>query len=211
MWMPTGAVSSLLRRSSSRSALAGTMTLTGSIGIYGGKFNLSGLYEKIGFHQERVSRGKSADFWSETRPFSEEERARFRRILEEGYRRFLNKVSVGRQKDPAEVDALGQGRVWTGSQALERGLVDELGGLERAVDVAKEKAGIAEDREVQLVVYPHKRSFFEMMWTRIFHQGPVGVGWEALDLGRLLERSPVLQLLSEGRPLALMPYQVSLR
>ncbi len=192
----------------SHAIVAEPTTITGSIGIYGGKFNLSGFYEKIGFHKERVLKGDSADFWSDTRGFSEEERARFRRILEAGYNRFLERVSTARNKNPAEVDHLGQGRVWTGSQAVENGLVDEIGGLERAVALAKERAGISEDEEIELVIYPHKKSFLESLWARIVVGAPPGLG--LLDRERLLESSPVLRLLSEGQPLALMPYRLNL-
>jgi protease-4 len=195
----------------SNAIVAEPTTITGSIGIYAGKFNLSGLYEKIGFNKERVMMGESADFWSETRGFSEEERKRFRNVLEEGYRRFLEKVSAARSKETDEVDALGQGRVWTGAQALERGLVDEIGGLERAVAMAKERAGIPESRKVVLEVYPRKKSYFDMLLGQMVRSEPdlgAGVGF---DPKRLLAQSPVLNMLLEGRPLALMPYSIELK
>jgi protease-4 len=155
--------------------------------------------------------GESADFWSETRGFSEEERKRFRNVLEEGYRRFLEKVSAARSKDTDEVDALGQGRVWTGAQALERGLVDEIGGLERAVALAKERAGIPESRKVILEVYPRKKSYFDMLLGQMVRGEPeldAGVGF---DPKRLLAQSPALNMLLEGKPLALMPFSIELK
>ncbi len=195
----------------SNAIVAEPTTITGSIGIYAGKFNLSGLYEKLGFNKERVTMGESADFWSDTRGFSEEERKRFRNILEEGYRRFLEKVATARNKETEDVDALGQGRVWTGAQALERGLVDELGGLERAVSLAKEKAGIAESRKVFLEIYPRKKSYFDVLLGKMVQGAPEFAGGMGFDPKRLVANSPAVNMLLEGRPLALMPFSIELK
>ncbi len=194
----------------SNAIVAEPTTLTGSIGIYAGKFNLSGLYEKIGFNKERVKRGESADFWSDTRNFSDEERSRFQEILRQGYGRFLDKVAQSRNKQWDEVDALAQGRVWTGAQALERGLVDELGGLDRAVALAREKANIPESKKIRLEVYPHKKSYLEVILRRMVYQTPEIFSWETLQPNRILEHSPVLQLLTKGQRLALMPFAIDL-
>jgi protease-4 len=194
----------------SNGIVAEPTTLTGSIGIYAGKFNVSGLYEKIGFNKERVTRGESADFWSDTRRFSEEERKRFRGILEAGYRRFLERVSQARDKEPDEVDAIAQGRVWTGAQALEVGLVDELGGLDRAVALAKEKAGIPADQKVALDVYPKKKSLFEVVLSRMVSGAPGIIGGRILEPKDLLEASPALRLLTESERLAIVPFQIRL-
>lgn len=192
----------------SNAIVAEPTTLTGSIGIYGGKMNLDGFYEKIGFNQERVLRGESADFWSDNRSFTDEERKRFRAILEEGYRRFLEKVSESRDKVEDEVDAIGQGRVWTGAQALERGLVDELGGLQRAVALAKEKAGIPESREVEFEIYPRKKSFIEVLVGKLVHGAPEIM--DGLDPKRLIDRSPVMRMFVDGQRLAIMPFQIEI-
>ncbi len=194
----------------SNAIVAEPTTLTGSIGIFAGKFNLSGLYEKIGFNKERVTRGESADFWSDTRNFSDEERRRFQEILREGYGRFLDKVAQSRNKQRDEVDALAQGRVWTGAQALERGLVDELGGLDRAVALARQEANIPEGKKIRLEVYPHKKSFLNVILRRMVYQTPAIFGWETLQPDRILEHSPVLRLLTEGQRLAVMPFSIEL-
>lgn len=194
----------------SNAIVAEPTTLTGSIGIYAGKFNLSGLYEKIGFNKERVARGESADFWSDTRSFSEEERKRFRRILEEGYRRFLDRVAEARDKETDEVDAIGQGRVWTGAQAVELGLVDELGGLDRAIALAKEKADIPEGRDVVLDIYPRKKSYIEVLLSRMVAGAPGIFGGRILEPRRLLEASPALRLLTESERLAIVPFEIRL-
>jgi protease-4 len=190
--------------------IAEPTTITGSIGIYAGKFNMSGFYEKIGFNKERVMKGESADFFSDTRNFSEEERQRFRGILEEGYRRFLEKVSQSRGKEESEVDAIAQGRVWTGAQALEHGLVDELGGLDRAVALAKEKAGIPVSSRVHLELYPRKKSLIEVFIGQMISGAPKLFSPEGLDRQGLMAQSPVLRMLMEGQRLAVMPYRVEL-
>jgi protease-4 len=127
-------------------------TITGSIGIYGGKFDLSGLYEKIGYSVYRIERGRFAGGLSETRGFTEEERVRLREILQQGYDQFLDRVGQGRGMSYDEIDSIGRGRVWTGEQAVGLGLVDRLGGLLEAVDEAKRRAGL-EGRLVELVPY----------------------------------------------------------
>ncbi len=190
--------------------IAEPTTLTGSIGIYAGKFNMSGFYEKIGFNKERVMKGKSADFFSDTRNFTEDERQRFRAVLEEGYRRFLEKVSEARGKEESEVHAIAQGRVWTGAQALENGLVDELGGLDRAVALAKEKAGIPESSRVNLELYPRKKSLIEAFIGQMIYGAPEILSQGGLERQGLMARSPVLRMLMEGQRLAVMPYQVEL-
>jgi protease-4 len=195
----------------SHAIVAEPSTLTGSIGIYAGKFNLDGLYEKIGFSHDRVMRGASADFWSSSRSFTAEERQRLRGILQSGYERFLERVATSRNMTPEEVDAIAQGRVWTGAQAFEIGLVDELGGLERAVALAREKADIAEDAEIRLEIYPEKGTFFDMLFNKIVYGAPEVTGIRRVIFERLSAESPVLRLLTETPRLALMPFDVTIR
>src|SRR6185503_2176476 len=89
-------------------------TLTGSIGVYGGKFNILGLYHKLGLNVETVSRGRNAQMLSPYRDFTPEEGARFNSQMEATYRPFVSRVSEGRHVEPAWVDSVGQGRVWSG-------------------------------------------------------------------------------------------------
>jgi len=126
-------------------------TLTGSIGIWGGKFVLAGLYEKLGLGRESVQRGKRAGLYSEMIPFSEEERDQVRRDLGEAYARFKARVAEGREMTEEQVEEIARGRVWTGAQALEIGLVDKLGDFETALAVAKELAGLEPEREYTVV------------------------------------------------------------
>ena len=126
-------------------------TLTGSIGIWGGKFILADLYGKLGVGRELLQRGAMAGLYSEMAPFSDEERALVRRDLGEAYARFKARVAEGRGMTEEQVEEVARGRVWTGAQALEIGLVDELGDFETALAVAKKLAGLELEREYTVV------------------------------------------------------------
>lgn len=119
-------------------------TLTGSIGVFGGKVNVGGLLEKVGIHLHKTQRGEMADLLSMTDDFSDEGREKFRSFLQGFYELFLERVAAGREMSTDDVHAVAQGRVWTGEQALERGLVDQLGGLDVAIERARELAGVTE-------------------------------------------------------------------
>ncbi len=138
-------------------------TLTGSIGVYTGKFVTAGTLEKGGANIESVSRGRFAEMYSPDRPFTDEERAKVLASMQATYDHFVERVAAARQMTPEKVDAVGQGRVWTGRQAREIGLVDELGGLMTAVAAAKQRAKIPADEEVELDVYPRARSVYEVL------------------------------------------------
>lgn len=118
-------------------------TLTGSIGVLSGKLVTAGLYEKILFHREIISRGKHSGFYSSAQPFTEDERQSVWESISQTYEQFLDRVSVSRDMSRDAVDAIAGGRVWTGNQAKEHGLVDELGGLDLAIQRAREAAGLS--------------------------------------------------------------------
>ena len=139
-------------------------TITGSIGVFAGKPVMKGFYDWIGVNNQYVTRGKNAAMFRETEPFTDEERKKFESMLNSFYwDDFLPKVALGRGKDREYVHSIAQGRVWTGTQARERGLVDEFGGLDRAVEIAKGLANIPADRNVRRVVMPAPRTFFERL------------------------------------------------
>lgn len=141
-------------------------TLTGSIGIVYGKFNLKGLYEKLGLNVEVISRGKYSRVDSVAGGYSPEERARIRESIEDFYQKFLSKVAEARKMTPEQVDKLAQGRVWTGNQAKANGLVDELGGMEKALEMIRKEAGLAAGDEVVLIEYPKRKRLFEVILER---------------------------------------------
>ncbi len=131
---------------------ADTDTLTGSIGVVGGKLVLGEALEQIGVKTYAVSKGARATMWSPMQPWSEAERESVYDMMEQIYDVFVGRVAKGRQMDAEAVHAIAQGRVWTGADAKERGLVDEIGGLEQALASAHELAKV--DPSVGLEVYP---------------------------------------------------------
>lgn len=136
-------------------------TLTGSIGVFALRPVLGGALDKLGIELESMTRGKHADFLLAGEPLSEGARARLQEMVLRTYTLFLGRVSAGRDMAVAEVDAVAQGRVWTGRQAVDIGLVDELGGMRVAVDRIREQLGLAEDADVVLVPFPARRSLSE--------------------------------------------------
>ena len=141
-------------------------TETGSIGVVFGKPNLHGLYDKLGITKDAVERGKHADVESDYTPLTPEEREMLRRGIDESYRDFVNRVATARHRSFNEIEPLAQGRVWLGDQAKERGLVDELGGLDTAIDLVKQKAKIPAAEHVSLVMYPSRRSIVDVLLRR---------------------------------------------
>jgi protease-4 len=126
-------------------------TLTGSIGVWGGKFTLGGLYDKLGINRTSLQRGALAGIYSETTPFSEEERAWIRRDMSETYAMFKALVAEGRGITEEQTEEIARGRVWTGAQAREIGLVDELGDFDTALALAKELIDLEADQDVPVV------------------------------------------------------------
>jgi protease-4 len=138
-------------------------TLTGSIGVYGGKYVAGETLEKLGVNVEVVTDGTHADLFSPTTQFSDSARQAVQAQIDDTYERFLQVVADGRGLSRDQVHQIAQGRVWTGRQAYDNGLVDELGGLHRAIEIAKTEAGIAAETPITLVTYPQPRSFFEVL------------------------------------------------
>ena len=182
-------------------------TLTGSIGVVAGKIATGGTYDKLGITIEPVSAGRFAEIYSPVRPFSDDERAKMQEHIDAIYEQFLAKAAEGRGTTRDAIHEVAQGRVWTGRQAKERGLVDELGGLGRAIALAKERVGIDADTEVELVVFPRPRSLFELLSEGFtVAQAAARLGWVPLSPARALGAATApLRLFRSGEPLALMP------
>ncbi len=182
-------------------------TLTGSIGVVAGKFATGGAYEKLGVAMEPVSEGRFAEIYSPVTRFSDAERAKVQEHVDAIYERFLAKAAEGRGTTRDAVHTVAQGRVWTGRQAREHGLIDELGGLGRAIALAKEKAGLDPDDEVQLVIYPRAKSWFELLdegfpMARALAALAGLASPEAALVGRVAAPA---RLFRPGEPLAIMP------
>ena len=189
-------------------------TLTGSIGIFGGKFVTGGAYEKMGANIESVIIGRNAGLESPERPFTDSERQKLREQIRDFYDGFIQKVAASRKLPVERVDQLARGRVWTGAQARERGLVDALGGLDRAIALAKERAGIAADTEVEVVTYPARKTLAELLIEELTGSGGDRQMDALLSIAsglRTAERRAVglltapARLFRPGEPLALMP------
>lgn len=191
-------------------------TLTGSIGVYTGKFVISGTLSKLGANMEATSSGKNAEIYSPDRRFTKDERAKIEESMQNVYDQFIERTAAARHMAPEKVDEIAQGRVWTGEQAKQIGLVDELGGLYTAIDMAKQRARIPADEEVELVSYPPRRSFYEVLADQL--GSPVGKMQSAPAADAVLqflgprERKAVAALMApsrlfrSGQVLAHMPY-----
>jgi protease-4 len=134
-----------------RKVFAHPGTITGSIGVIGGKVVTAGLFDRLLVHRESVRRGEHADMWNPDRPFTDIERRKLRELIEHSYALFRDRVAAARGRQAPEIEQVAGGRVWTGRQALDRGLVDELGGLERAVVEARRLGGLPAEAQVREV------------------------------------------------------------
>ncbi len=160
-------------------------TLTGSIGVFGGKLNLKGLYNKAGLTKEIIAHGQNATLYSDYGSFTPTERERVEKMMRTVYEDFVNKAAAGRSKSFEDIDEIAQGRVWTGRQAQELGLVDELGGLDDALSIAKKQAGFTEDDKVNLIVLPRQRPFFEQLIEQMIEDMEGSIQLEGWKIGRL--------------------------
>ncbi|CAN5896665.1 signal peptide peptidase SppA [soil metagenome] len=150
--------------------VASASTLTGSIGVFGILFDASEVYAKLGIAWDTMETNPAADFPTSIRPLSDEERETFRRLIEHTYLSFVGRVAEGREMTEAEVDAVAQGRVWSGTAAAERGLVDRVGGLEEALASAKQEAGLDPEAPVTLHVYPREQTLLDRLRDVLYLQ-----------------------------------------
>jgi protease IV len=194
-------------------------TITGSIGVVAGKPVMRGFYDWLGISNEYVLRGKTAGMFRETEKFSDEERAKFEEWIKTTYYQdFVPKVAKGRKKDPQYIDSVGQGRVWTGGQAKERGLVDEFGGLDRAIDVAKELAKIPADKGVQRVILPYQQTFLEQLLSGGSDNSNTQIAQQRAMLATLPEDArrafrfmALMERMKNGEAMMLLPYDIRVK
>jgi protease IV len=203
--------------------VAEPLTLTGSIGVFAYKPVVKGFYDWIGVSSEYVTRGKNSGMFRETEPFSPDERKKFQSNMDDFYwKQFLPKVAEGRHfPDVNAVNEVAQGRVWTGAQAKERGLVDEFGGLDRAVEVAKQLAQIPADKGVRRVVYPAPRGFIQQLLggggtdedaasVRAEQQRAAFINSMPKETRPLLRRAAMFDRLGQGQTLAIVPFELKI-
>jgi protease-4 len=161
-------------------------TLTGSIGVLAGKIVLGGLMEKLGVTSDAVARGANSGMFSAMSGFSPKARERLNSELDETYAGFKSRVAAGRHLSADAVEALAKGRVWSGEDAKQRGLVDALGGYETAYRLAREAAHLPADEPIDVVVYPRERGLLAVLLKRMRGDDDPGSastlvrGWAAL-------------------------------
>jgi protease-4 len=199
----------------SNAIVAQPSTLTGSIGIFGGKFVTGGLYGKLAANIESLSFGRHAEMDSPVRPYDAEETAKVQEQLQAFYDQFVEKVAEARQSTPERIDQVAQGRVWTGRQAKEHGLVDELGGLDRAVAIAKARANIPSEEDVELVPFPARKTLYELVSEELSGGAARAAirAWTATHLSSAEQKALAafggpLTLFRRGEVLALMPFSL---
>ena len=202
-------------------------TITGSIGVVGGKYSFKGLYEKLGIRKEILKRGEHADFYTDYGDYPPAEQAIVEKQIKEIYDDFIEKVALGRTDLTVEdVDKLGQGRIWSGRQAKENGLVDELGGLSHAIAIARERAGL-EKKSFEIVEFPKKTwtsqlfGGFGFPITSLFRagfknsdvensNGGAGAGLQFIaQYSGLSTTARLLNTIRKHRLFLLMPYRIS--
>jgi protease IV len=194
-------------------------TITGSIGVVAGKPVMRGFYDWLGISNEYVLRGKQAGMFRETEKFSDSERAKFEDWIKTTYYGdFVPKVARGRKKDAQYIDSVGQGRVWTGAQAKDRGLVDEFGGLDRAVEVAKQLAKIPADKGVERVILPYPQTFLQELLsgggadtTTEIEQRRAVMAALPEDARRAFRYMALMDKMKNGESMLLMPFDLRIK
>ncbi len=185
-------------------------TITGSIGVVFGKPNLHGLYDKLGITKDTVSRGKFALIDSDYSSLTPEETAKLKEGIDATYDDFLDKVSTSRKKPVSDIETVAQGRVWLGDQAKQRGLVDDLGGIDSAIQKARELAGIPASNRVSLVIYPAKKSLLDFIMAMTGNDDGMDamLGRAGLDTLRTALHNSSLRVWMHGGMLRMMPFSV---
>jgi protease-4 len=141
-------------------------TITGSIGVYTGKLNIHGFFDLLGLSTDYVATSENATLYSSQQNFTPAQRQIILRDMQDIYVNFTKGVAEGRNMTVEAVDKIGKGRVWSGTQAKNLGLVDELGGLDRAIAVAKQLANIPAEKSVYIRRLPEEKTFFEILFAR---------------------------------------------
>ncbi len=168
-------------------------TITASIGVLGGKFLTAGMWQKIGMSWDHVETSDNASMWRGNHDYSEQEWARYSFWLDRVYEDFTSKVAEGRGMPLERIQEIARGRVWTGVQAKELGLVDELGGYAVALDLAREAVGLSSGAAIELRTFPEPRS----PWDELMGKGPSSSETAVLALAQVLEAIRPAAVLAE--------------
>jgi protease-4 len=190
-------------------------TLTGSIGVVFGKPDLHGLYDKLGIDKAILSRGRFAAIDSDYTPLDQEEKAKLKEGIDANYRTFLEKVAGSRHRPVDQIEPVAQGRVWLGEQARENGLVDELGGIDKAIELVKRKASIPASDLVELVPYPARRSLLDVLFSSqpeasVEGEIAAAAGWRNLGAEKLMKSAHLTPWLHGGY-LSVCPWSLAIQ
>lgn len=194
-------------------------TITGSIGVFMGKPIVKGLYDWLGITNQYVMRGKNSGIFRETEKWTPEERAKMVEQTNNIYfNNFIPKVAKGRNMTDEQANTIGQGRVWTGTQAKQNGLIDEFGGLEKAVEIAKQLANLPADKDVRRVIFPEPRPFFETLFgseesTQTSEQKAQKALADALpaDARKVLRYAELFDRMKRGEAMLMLPFELEIK
>ncbi|MFV0387715.1 MAG: signal peptide peptidase SppA [Pyrinomonadaceae bacterium] len=193
-------------------------TLTGSIGVFLGKPVLKGFYDWVGISTENVQRGKNAGLFREDVKWTDEERAKMQEQANQVYfTDFVPKVAKGRNMDVEKVNSLGQGHVWTGTQAKENGLVDEIGGIDVAIKEAMKLAKIPESNQVKLVLFPPPVSLFEAYFGSSHAASQMDAAEAKIiknippQIRNSLRRAAMFERMKNGETMLMMPFELEVK
>ena len=198
-------------------------TITGSIGVVSGKYSLKGLYEKLGIRKEILKRGEHADFYTDYGDYNASEQAIIQKQIKEIYEDFITKIALGRSAlSKTDVDNLGRGRIWSGRQGKANGLIDELGGLNLALVIAREHAGLQE-KTVEVIRFPKQTRLSQFFYNfrqlslplhrRVSEDSDGANKFAKLRLitpyGGFSDTLKLINTLRRHRLFLLMPYQIA--
>jgi protease-4 len=195
-------------------------TITGSIGVFMGKPVVKGMYDWLGISNEYVMRGKNAGIFRATEKWTPEERAKMEEQTNHIYfTNFVPKVAKGRNMTDEQVNTIAQGRVWTGTQAKANGLIDEFGGFEKAIEIAKQLANLPADKDVRRVVFPAPKPFFESLFGDP-EESTVSAEYKAQkaladslpkDAKRALRYAELFDKMQRGEAMLMMPFELDIK
>jgi len=195
--------------------LATPGTITGSIGVVGGKMAIRGLYDKLGITTETIERGKNSGLFSSSGKFTESQRKVMLNMMEDVYQQFTAKAAEGRKMPQDKLRGLAGGRIYTGRQAKDLGLIDELGTLDDAIGEAKKLAGLEKDAEVKIEVLPEPTNFFETLFGNMDAEKEVRIGQglesispEMMDVARRAHR---IRTIFKQPAAVVMPFELEIK
>ncbi|MCI0492295.1 MAG: signal peptide peptidase SppA [Planctomycetes bacterium] len=197
---------------------AAPATVTGSIGVVGGKLALRGLYDKLGITTETIERGKNSGLFSSSGKFTDSQQAAVKEMMQDMYRQFTSKAAQGRNMPLDNLEKLAGGRIYSGRQAKDNGLIDELGTLHDAINEAKKLAGIDKDEQVRIETLPEPMNFFETLFGDLGAEEEVRMGGNldsfeelAPELVDVARRAYRLRAVFDQPAAFVMPFELEIR